>query len=330
MKLNRISTPFIKKVGLCVALLVSPTLSLAAGEASAWSLSSQDSKVSYGSIKKNSVGEVNYFKSASGSISATGEVSVAIDLASVETNIGIRNERMIKHVFGEKAAQALLQTTIDVTALNNLAVGAMTTIDVEGTLTFLGKAIEIDTAMVVVRLSSSRLMVMSDDMIMVKTGALGVETGIDKLMELAKLPGITRVVPVTLRMVFDKAAKTAAKPSASTTQDKVAAISSPVAGDAKLGKKVFRQCQACHNVKSEEHSVGPHLFNIIGRKAGSVEGYAASDAIKKSGVVWSEQSLTAFLTNPSKAIPNNQMPFAGLSNSDDTKNLIAYLQKYSQ
>jgi len=187
---------------ICLALLASH--GQAADHGKPWSLSATESKLSYVSIKKDTVGESNHFKTLSGSMSATGQVTIDIDLSSVETYIDIRNQRMIKYVFGETASKASLTAVIDTDALNDLAVGATTVQDVSGTLLFLGKDIEIDASIVIARLSDRRLLMMTDEMIVVKTSDLGVDAGVSYLMTLAKLPGITRVVPVSVRAVFEK------------------------------------------------------------------------------------------------------------------------------
>jgi hypothetical protein len=77
-------------------------------------------------------------------------------------------------------------------------------LDVEGALAFLGATVEIETEMFVARMSETKVLVTTNDMIFVSTEDLGVSAGIDKLMELAKLPGITRTIPVTIRFVFDQ------------------------------------------------------------------------------------------------------------------------------
>lgn len=291
-----------------------------------WQLVGKESSVNYVSIKKNSVGEVNHFKQLGGAITASGEVNVDIDLSSVETYIDIRNQRMIKHVFGESAANATLSAKVDMAKLKALANGQLTTMDVSATLSFLGKNIPVDTTVVVIKLSSQRFMVVSDEPVLVKTADLGIEAGVDKLMELAKLPGITRVVPVSLRLVFETKA---AQPQAATkkTADKAQLVAS---GDAAAGRKLYRQCLGCHNAKSPEHTIGPHLVNIIGRKAASAEGFAYSEALKDSQLVWTEANLAAFLQNPAKVVPGNTMPYQGLANKADIDNIVAYLSSLAQ
>lgn len=98
-------------------------------------------------------------------------------------------------------------------------------------------------------------------------------------------------------------------------------------GDPEAGEKVFARCKACHVIDKEQNRVGPHLVGIVGRKAGSVEGFKYSDAMKNSGVTWTEEELAKYLANPKGEIPGNKMAFAGLKKEDEIANVIAYLKK---
>lgn len=167
-----------------------------------WELNSDASHLAYGTIKIDDIGEVNSFNNLSGHVSETGKVEIGIDLSSVETNIDIRNERMIEHVF-RKAATASLTADIDMDAVSALDVGQSTVIDVEAQLSFVGTEVYFDTRMFVLRVSDNAVMVTTDDMVFISTEDAGVNTGVDKLMELAQLPGITRTVPVTARLMFN-------------------------------------------------------------------------------------------------------------------------------
>jgi len=294
-----------------------------AGDASSWTLSADESKIAYVSIKKESVGEVNYFEKISGTVSAEGDVTVNIDVTSVQTNIDIRNERMVAFVFDAAKPTATLTTKIDMAALEKLEPGATISVDVEGTLTLSGISVGIETSMFVARLSDKRVMVSTDDMIVVGTEDLGVTAGIDKLMELAKLPSITRVSPVSLRFVFTKDdQKAAVEPVAAPAEaTKVATLS----GDISKGKQVFKRCAACHDAKAEKNKVGPHLVNIVGRKAGSVEGYEYSAAMKGADVTWTADNIAEFVTKPKDFIKGTKMAFNGLNKPEQVQDLVAYL-----
>lgn len=98
------------------------------------------------------------------------------------------------------------------------------------------------------------------------------------------------------------------------------------AGDAAAGKKVFKKCKACHYAAKDKNKTGPHLVNLIGREAGTVEGYKYSKAMKSSGIVWDEDTLTAYLRAPKKYLTGTKMAFAGLRKDADIANVIAYLK----
>ena len=99
-----------------------------------------------------------------------------------------------------------------------------------------------------------------------------------------------------------------------------------VANDVESGEKVFKRCKACHYADKEKNKTGPHLVNVIDRKAGSIEGYKYSKAMAASGLVWDEATLTAYLKAPKKFLKGTKMAFAGLKKDADIKNLIAYLK----
>ncbi|MDJ0614561.1 MAG: cytochrome c family protein [Rhizobiaceae bacterium] len=110
-----------------------------------------------------------------------------------------------------------------------------------------------------------------------------------------------------------------------------ALAATPVAAeDIKAGKKVFKKCKACHTVKPEKHKVGPSLHGILGKAAGSAEGYKSSPALSASGIVWDTESMTAFLKDPKGTIPGNKMSFGGLKKDDEIVNLIAYIKAESE
>ena len=272
----------------------------------------------FGSIKKDKIGEVNSFSGLKGTVDADGKADVTIDLTTLETNIDIRNERMLEHVF-KGAGEAQLTAQLDMDEVKGLAVGEMAVVDVEGALSLLGVSTELDLEMVVVRLAENKVMALSNDMVFVGTEELGVTAGIDKLMELAKLPGITRTSPVTLRRVFTSdMKKVEAAPAAAVT-------TAALAGDVKAGKKVFKKCKACHKMKAGKNGVGPHLVGVIGREAGAVEGFKYSKAMAGSGLVWDAETLTGFLTKPKKYLKGTKMTFNGLKKPADIENVRAYI-----
>ena len=98
------------------------------------------------------------------------------------------------------------------------------------------------------------------------------------------------------------------------------------AGDAANGKTLFVRCAICHKtVKDGGNGLGPNLFGVGGRKAGTVAGFAYSDAMKNSGIVWTEDKLEAYIGDPKAVVPGNRMAFAGLSNHQQAGDVAAYL-----
>jgi len=96
---------------------------------------------------------------------------------------------------------------------------------------------------------------------------------------------------------------------------------------AKQGETIFkRTCAACHTVEPGKNRIGPSLAGVVGRKAGSAEGFKYSDPMAKSGITWNEDSLNKYLTDPKATVPGNKMAFAGLKKDDERKAVIDYLE----
>ncbi len=100
-------------------------------------------------------------------------------------------------------------------------------------------------------------------------------------------------------------------------------------GDAAKGKKVFNKCKTCHSFDPGKKKIGPHLKGIVGRKAGSVEGYKYSKAMKAVNVVWDEANLDTYLKKPRAFIKGTKMAFAGLRKEAQRQDVIAYLKESS-
>ena len=100
------------------------------------------------------------------------------------------------------------------------------------------------------------------------------------------------------------------------------------AADAKKGEKVFRKCKACHKVEDGKNAVGPHMFGIVGRAVGAVEGFKYSKAMTAfgEGKTWTPEELDAFLAAPKKYVKGTKMAFAGLKKEAQRADVIAYLE----
>lgn len=169
-----------------------------------WKSVAEQSRVAFGSIKNEANGEVHRFSDVSGTVKNTGELVMSIDLASVETNIDIRNERMVEHVFQKGAATAKITGELDMEEFNDLKAGETKNVEIQATLTFAGIENDLDVEVLVARLSDNRVLVTTSDFIMLSTEDLGIEDGLNILKQLASLSGITRVTPVAVTMVFEK------------------------------------------------------------------------------------------------------------------------------
>jgi cytochrome c len=103
------------------------------------------------------------------------------------------------------------------------------------------------------------------------------------------------------------------------------------AGDPLQGVQVFRNCVACHAIDPGQNMTGPTLAGVLGRKAGSLASFHRySDALKRSDVVWNEQTLDAWIANPAGFIPGNEMRFRGIGDAQARSNLIAYLKAVAE
>lgn len=85
-------------------------------------------------------------------------------------------------------------------------------------------------------------------------------------------------------------------------------------------------CRTCHTIREGDNRLGPHLYNIIGRKAGSLPDYSYSSAMRDAGFIWDEEKLERFIENPDAVVPGNAMkPYGGLASPDDRRKVIAFL-----
>jgi len=109
----------------------------------------------------------------------------------------------------------------------------------------------------------------------------------------------------------------------------LAGLGSAQAQDAAAGEKVFAQCRACHQIgETAKNAVGPVLNGVIGRKAGTVEGYSYSPANKNSGITWDEATFSEYIKDPKAKVPGTKMIFVGVKDEQRIKDLLAYLKQF--
>jgi cytochrome c len=95
-------------------------------------------------------------------------------------------------------------------------------------------------------------------------------------------------------------------------------------GAAAHGKALYQGCQACHSI--DDNDLGPKHRGVVGRRAGSVEGYSYSTALKNSNLTWDEATLDSWLTNPSALVPGTKM-FFKIDDPQARSDIIAYLKE---
>jgi len=99
-------------------------------------------------------------------------------------------------------------------------------------------------------------------------------------------------------------------------------------GDVSRGQQDFRACAPCHSLEPDRSMTGPSLANLWGRKAGSLPSFERySDALKSSGIIWDDRALDAWLTDPQRMVPDNEMPFEGIKDARVRADLLAFLNE---
>ncbi|MEL6688543.1 MAG: cytochrome c family protein [Pseudomonadota bacterium] len=93
------------------------------------------------------------------------------------------------------------------------------------------------------------------------------------------------------------------------------------------GAILYKRCRACHTLgQGERNKVGPNLWQIFGQTAGAREDFNYSSAMAESGVVWTDETMSAYLERPAQYMPGNRMSFAGLRKEEDRAAVIEYLR----
>ena len=115
-----------------------------------------------------------------------------------------------------------------------------------------------------------------------------------------------------------------------TAKDKVDIVALMAMGDAASGEKIFKKCAACHSInKGGKNNIGPALYNVVGRKIGSISDYKYSKALSEYDNDWSFEELNGYLIKPAKWIKGTKMAFAGLRKEKDRASVIMYLNQNS-
>ena len=128
----------------------------------------------------------------------------------------------------------------------------------------------------------------------------------------------------------EQAVVTSSQSNSDTTEEKINMSALMAMGDLSAGEKVFKKCAACHSiVKGGKNNIGPALYNVVGRKVGTINDYKYSKALTGYGKEWTFEELNGYLIRPAKWIKGTKMAFAGLRKEKDRASVILYLNQNS-
>jgi polyisoprenoid-binding protein YceI len=175
----------------------------AAGVASAdWSLVPDASTVTFVTVKNGVIAESHRFDGLQGSVDDAG-AHLVIELASVDTLIPIRDERMREMLFEvTDFPEARFDAPVSEAALEGMAVGDVRRLEVTGTLSVHGATQQVGTTLLATRAGADRVVVATTRSVIVSADALGYGEGVERLRAVAGLNSITPMVPVNLVLTF--------------------------------------------------------------------------------------------------------------------------------
>ncbi len=183
-------------------LVAFSSLLVCASASADWQLVNKGSQLNFISTKNIKVSEIHHFSNLSGSLTSAGELSVDIDLASVETGIDIRNSRMREKLFMvENFPKAMLTASLpkEIVAFTKGQAGTFT---IPAKLSVLGQHKDIEVKVQVTKTDHNRFVATSVQPVMISAGDYGLQEGIDWLQNVAGLSSISPNVPVTFNLTF--------------------------------------------------------------------------------------------------------------------------------
>ncbi len=179
------------------------SLVLSAPSFADWKLQADQSQLFFSSVKKDVIAENHHFKTLQGTVSEDGQFAVSVDLASAETGIPIRNERLGQFLFEtSKFSQASAKGKIELGGLSKQAIGSSQTVKLPVIFELHGKTVTQDASITLTKLSATQVLVATAAPIFLNAGDFDLLPGINKLKELASLPSISPLVPVSLNLRF--------------------------------------------------------------------------------------------------------------------------------
>lgn len=169
-----------------------------------WELDNSNSQLNFISTKKGNIGEVHRFSRMQGSVQEN-QAELTVELDSVDTRIGIRNERMREFLFETGLYPAAkISTNVNLAELEAMQPGSMSTSITEVILSLHGKTSTLPVELGIVRLGKDRVLVYSRAPVIIRADQFGLLPGIEKLKALAGLPSISSAVPVSFMLTFQR------------------------------------------------------------------------------------------------------------------------------
>lgn len=181
-------------------------LLLAAGQSHAeWTLDGNASAFFYVTTKAAAVSEVNSFKGLSGGIKDDGKASLVIDLATVDTAVEIRDQRMRDLLFQvAEYPSATVSVDVDAEALDSMSAGVSTAGSYTAQVALHGMTQEIMADLQITKLEDDSVLVQVARPLIVAAPAFGLQAGVDELQKVAALPSITPSVVIDFTLVYRK------------------------------------------------------------------------------------------------------------------------------
>lgn len=172
---------------------------------SAWQLDVETSHLAFVSIKSGDIAEAHRFTGLSGSVSPDGQAEFIVFLDTVDTGIDIRNERMREHLFQTGTwPEARISTQLDPADFANLAPGDRITLPLTFSIEIHGDTQDVDASVIVTAIDGGEVLVETAAPVLIQAADFGLTEGLATLQELAGLPSITPVVPVTASLTFQR------------------------------------------------------------------------------------------------------------------------------
>lgn len=169
-----------------------------------WSLNNSLSDLNFMSIKQSNIVEIHRFKQLNGKVDSQGNVDLQIILLSLDTNIGIRDERMHNWLFKtELYPKVFIHTQVDIEKINDLTTGEILRDTVNATLNIAGNPGQFDASIIIVKLED-KILVTTAQPIVINATEFNLQEGVEKLREIAGLKMISMAVPVTFSLVFEQ------------------------------------------------------------------------------------------------------------------------------